>query len=106
MRRVEIASLLWKHVNLRGRYILLPETKNDEPRTVPLSTTALDILRSLPRPEGLDAGQEQVFGLSASKSLAPCSRFAARRGLRICDFMTCAMKPLSLSHDRMEFLFL
>ena len=63
MRREEIASLRWKNVNLRGRYALLPETKNNEARTVPLSTAALDILRSLPQPEG----QEQVFGLTAEQ---------------------------------------
>jgi integrase len=67
MRREEIASLLWKNVNLRGRYALLPDTKNNEPRTVPLSTAALNILRTLPRHETPDAGQEPVFGLAATQ---------------------------------------
>ena len=88
MRRVEIASLLWKHVNLRGRYVLLPETKNDEPRTVPLSTTALDILRGLPRPEGPEAGQERVFGLTAEQitdSMLKVCRKAGLENLRFHD---------------------
>ena len=67
MRREEIASLIWKNVNLRGRYVFLPETKNNEARTVPLSTSALDILRALPRPGGQNAGPERVFGLTADQ---------------------------------------
>ncbi len=56
MRRSEIANLQWKNVNIRGRSVYLPETKNNEARTVPLSSTALAVLNSI-NPGGL------VFGL-------------------------------------------
>ncbi len=63
MRREEIASLQWKNVSINNRSVYLPETKNSEARTVPLSTTALDILKTLPSPER----EERVFGMTANQ---------------------------------------
>ena len=57
MRRDEIASLTWDHVNLEKRCCFLPETKNGTSRSVPLSPEALRILEALPGREG------QVFGM-------------------------------------------
>ena len=49
MRQGELISLRWEHVDLNRRTVYLPDTKNGESRTVPLSMTAVGILRSLPR---------------------------------------------------------
>lgn len=49
MRRGEIASLEWKHINLSARTALLPDTKNGEVRLIPLSTSCRDTIKSLPR---------------------------------------------------------
>ncbi len=49
MRRGELLALRWQDVNLVKRVALLRETKNGEPRTVPLSSTAVEVLRGLPR---------------------------------------------------------
>ena len=49
MRQGELVSLRWEHIDLNRRTAYLPDTKNGESRTVPLSTTAVEILRSLPR---------------------------------------------------------
>lgn len=49
MRRGELLSLRWEHVNLQSRTAFLPDTKNGESRTVPLSTTAVQVLAELPR---------------------------------------------------------
>lgn len=49
MRQGEIVSLDWKHVDLKKPSAYLPETKNGEPRGVPLSTTAVATIRALPR---------------------------------------------------------
>ena len=49
MRRGELLSLSWNHIDLRRRTAHLPDTKNGESRTVPLSTTAVSILEALPR---------------------------------------------------------
>ena len=61
MRRSEIAALRWEHVNLKQRSAHLPVTKNGEPRTVPLSRAALDVLKALPR--RIDGS---VFGVKES----------------------------------------
>jgi integrase len=49
MRRSEICGLLWQNVNLERRTLLLPDTKNGEPRTVPLTTKACALLDAMPR---------------------------------------------------------
>jgi integrase len=49
MRRGELLSLKWEHVNLQGRTAFLPDTKNGDSRTVPLSSVAIQVLGELPR---------------------------------------------------------
>ncbi|MGZ8983094.1 MAG: tyrosine-type recombinase/integrase [Methylotenera sp.] len=48
MRRGEILSLKWEHINLNKRTAYLPMTKNGTARTVPLSSKAVDTLRTIP----------------------------------------------------------
>jgi len=52
MRRTELASMRWEEVNLRSRVVLLPKTKAGEPRRVPLSPRAKDILNARQRDIG------------------------------------------------------
>lgn len=49
MRRGELLSLTWEHIDLVGRTAFLPDTKNGDARTVPLSSVAVQVLASLPR---------------------------------------------------------
>lgn len=49
MRQGELRRLRWEHIDLNRRTAHLPDTKNGEARTVPLSTTAIGVLRDLPR---------------------------------------------------------
>ena len=49
MRQSEIVRLQWQHVNIKRRTAFLPDTKNGESRTVPLSSVAVDVLTALPR---------------------------------------------------------
>lgn len=49
MRRGELLSLKWEHVDLNARTAFLPDTKNGDSRTVPLSTAAVQVLSALPR---------------------------------------------------------
>lgn len=49
MRRSELAAMKWEHVDLNKRVLLIPETKTDEPRLVPLSNKVSSILATLPR---------------------------------------------------------
>ena len=52
MRRSELLNLDWSQVDLPGRVIHLPETKNDYPRNVPLSRRAVELLVSRPNRTG------------------------------------------------------
>ncbi|MBU2755041.1 site-specific integrase [Acidithiobacillus sp. CV18-2] len=56
-RPIQTTGLLWKNVDLNRRVAFLPETKNGSARTVPLSSTAVEVLRGLSR--SLDG---KVFG--------------------------------------------
>jgi len=47
MRRGEIVSLQWEHVDLRRRVAHLPATKNGDARDVPLSSRAMLVLQTL-----------------------------------------------------------
>jgi integrase len=48
MRRGELLSLRWEHIDLAAQTALLPLTKNGASRTVPLSKKAVAILEGLP----------------------------------------------------------
>jgi integrase len=48
MRQGELIRLHWEHIDLNRRTAHLPDTKNGEARTVPLSTTAVRVLRTQP----------------------------------------------------------
>lgn len=49
MRRGEILSLRWEHIDLPSQVAHLPSTKNGESRNVPLSSRAVVVLRGLSR---------------------------------------------------------
>lgn len=49
MRRGELLSLRWDNIDLQGRTAFLPDTKNGDSRTVPLSTAAVQVLQGLPK---------------------------------------------------------
>jgi integrase len=48
-RQGELLALTWRHVNLKRKLAHLPETKNGEARSVPLSPRAVAVLEALPR---------------------------------------------------------
>jgi integrase len=50
MRQSEILSIDWNDVDLKRKFIHLPDTKSGDPRDVPLSPVALCVLQSMPRP--------------------------------------------------------
>ena len=76
MRRGELLSLRWEHVDLLGRTAFLPDTKNGESRTVPLSTAAVQVLKALPRHISGVVIPVQFFTLDAA-----FKRALARAGL-------------------------
>lgn len=56
MRRGELLALEWENVDLKRQTAYLPDTKNGDARTVPLSTRAVAILAALPRLDGDEEG--------------------------------------------------
>jgi integrase len=49
MRRGELLSLEWRHVDLHKRTAHLPDTKNGSSRTVPLSARAIELIKQVER---------------------------------------------------------
>ena len=49
MRRSELLAMRWDDVDLEAHTVLLRNTKNGLPRTVPLSTRALNVIKDMPR---------------------------------------------------------
>lgn len=47
MRRGELLSLRWENINIDDRFAFLPMTKNGDPRSIPLSSAASELLSSL-----------------------------------------------------------
>lgn len=81
MRRSEIVSMRWEHVNLKTRTVLLPTTKTGEPRRVPLSRRALRILAA--RPRGI--GPVWTMRPGVSQAFERVCRKAGIKGLRFHD---------------------
>jgi integrase len=74
-RRDEIAAGTWSEINLETKTWTLPgsRTKNSEPHEIPLSDSAIDILKALPRIDGRPGfifttnGRTSVSGFSKAK---------------------------------------
>jgi integrase len=64
MRRGELLSLLWDDISLQASTLLIRETKNGHPRTIPLSKTAVEILSAM-RPVNGQA-KDRVFLVTAN----------------------------------------
>jgi integrase len=60
MRRGEIVSLRWEHVDLKRRVAHLPATKNGDARDVPLSPRAIAVLQALQDNCGEDTNAPKV----------------------------------------------
>jgi integrase len=75
MRRGEILGLCWEHVNLPQRTLFLPKTKTNVPRTIPLSSRAVALLR------GLGPGRGKVFSITPRCASQAFKRAADRLGL-------------------------
>jgi integrase len=70
MRQGELLSLTLADVDMQKRVAYLKDTKNSEPRDVPLSTRAVEILKEIPRP------------LNKTAPLFPISQDAVIRSFR------------------------
>ncbi|WP_101049067.1 site-specific integrase [Macromonas nakdongensis] len=70
MRRGELLALTWENVDLERQTAHLPDTKNGEARTVPLSTRAVAILRALPRADEDDQSTQRTGPVFETTAMA------------------------------------
>jgi integrase len=80
MRRGELVKAKWTEFDREKRTLHIPETKNGHPRTIPLSSEALDILDRVPRDSDL------IFPLSTNAVTLAWRRLAKRAQLRDLHF--------------------
>ena len=84
MRQGELLRLRWEHIELNRRTAHLPDTKNGEARTVPLSSTAVAVLRARPRALHGDVFQG-VTTEAVKRSYMRATRRAGIEDLRVHD---------------------
>jgi len=73
MRRGEIAKAKWNHLKLDKQVLSIPETKTGEPRAIPLSKKAIEILQDIKK------DTDYIFNIS-SGSISQAFRRACTRG--------------------------
>jgi len=78
MRQSELAGLLWENINLGRRTALLPDTKNGDTRTVPLSSAAVELLAQWQKRGNVSAIKGPIFGITPH-AVAVAFRRAVRR---------------------------
>lgn len=78
MRRGEILNLMWRDINLVQRTAFLHDTKNGEPRNVPLSASAARLLMEAAAPPD---SQERVFPMEENAFKSAWKRAVERSGV-------------------------
>ncbi|WP_250507121.1 site-specific integrase [Caballeronia sp. GAFFF3] len=102
MRRGEIVSLQWKHVDLKRRVAHLPATKNGDARDVPMSSHAIAVLQPLKDArdarfnliENEENDLDLVFGIRGDAVTRAFERAVTRaRRLYVDECMAAKLKP-------------
>ena len=78
MRRGEIIDLMWEHIDLKKRFVHLPNTKNGSARDVPLSTAATEALAAAQKLVQEDEAGELVFNIRKDAVTRAFERAVAR----------------------------
>jgi len=99
MRRGELLKARWKDVNWSANTLLIPMTKNGEPRTIPLSTEAREILTEF-RGDNDRSSNELVFGLSAVAVALGWKRLIKRAGITDLHFHDLRHEAISRFFER------
>jgi integrase len=94
MRRSEILAMRWRHLDLRNRILSIPDSKNGQPRKLPLTYKAMEIL------EGIDPVSDTVFAISANALNIAWQRMAKRLGLDDLHFHDFRHEAISTLFER------
>src|ERR1700751_3518302 len=82
-RRNEITQAKWEHVLWTERKLLVPLSKSGKPRWIALSTSAMSLLDSIPKPAGCDyIFPSPITGRPCPSLWFPWRRIRARAGLQ------------------------
>ncbi len=95
MRRTEIASIKWEYINLNKRTLLIPYTKNGEPREVPLSSAAISVFDSLQKQTN-----GRVFNITSHAITIAFGRVCKRVGVRDLRFHDLRHEAISRLFER------
>ena len=93
MRRSELLGLRWEHIDIGRRTIFLQLTKNGTSRTVPLSTSAIQILTQMPH--NLDGRVFPVTHEVVSQAFNRARKRAAIKDVRFHDLRHMAITRLA-----------
>ena len=94
MRRSELVSICWSNLDLDQRTLHLPITKNGHPRTIPLSTKAVEIIRNVP------CIDERVFPITANALRLAWERLRRRAGITNLHFHDLRHEAISRFFER------
>jgi integrase len=104
MRLSELVSLQWRYIDLNTRTAYLPDTKNSHPRTVPLSTTAVETLSRL-RKRVVPQLDERVFDLTPHAVTVAFRRACSRAKKQYEGQLAADLRFHDLRHEAVSRLF-
>ncbi|TDI62799.1 MAG: site-specific integrase, partial [Alphaproteobacteria bacterium] len=76
MRKSELLNLKWEDVSLDNRTIYIPDSKNGSPRTIPISSYAIEVLEGMHQRDG-----SKVFPTTSSAAFQSWRRLVIRAGI-------------------------
>jgi len=97
MRRSEVLALRWPDVFLEERFVRLHDSKNGEPRDVPLSTRAAATLAALPHISG-----GPVFPITGEALKKAFTRACERAGIANLHFHDLRHEATSRIAERLD----
>jgi integrase len=97
MRRGELLALTWKDINLDNRTLHIEHTKNGHPRTIPLSSEAVNLLRGL---EALSERTGNVFPMTRNSLKLAWQRVVKRAGVEDLHFHDLRHEAISRFFER------
>lgn len=110
MRRSEIANLEWDLIDFKNRTAFLPDTKPGESRDVPLSSLAIETIKSIPRAvvkddNGKTRPSPMVFSLkpnSMTQAFARARNRARKNYIKLCEKHNVEPNPTFLNNLRLH----
>jgi integrase len=94
MRRGEILSVRWEHIDRQGRSLIIPQSKNGYSRIIPLTSTALEILATVP------ATGDRVFPVSPNAFRLAWDRLRVRASITDLHFHDFRHEAISQFFER------